>query len=858
VMAAHRCLYVSIWHVVAVIAATVPSTWGQDDLWSLRPIHQPAQPALHPDHRQRVRTPIDRFVMARLANGGLDLSPPADRATYLRRVSLDLIGLLPTPIEVQEFLRDSRTDACERTVDRLLASPHYGERWGRHWLDVVRYAESNGFERNKLRDNFWRYRDYVIESFNRDKPYDQFVREQLAGDALEPGNPEYLIATGFLVAGPKNDVQTDSELQRMKRRQDEIDEFVRVTSTTLFGLTVGCGRCHDHKYDPISSRDYYGLAAVFSGLDRLDKVVASQVERERHAVRVAAAQRQVDTKNAELEETLGQVRKRLVVKRQGASAKEKVRPAVAFGRNEEPFESVYATHVRIEIKETTGSAKPCLDEFEVYGADRNRNLALVRAGARASASSVVPNNAFHQVHHLNDGLYGNAHSWVSNEQETGRVTIDLGGRKRVQLVVWGRDRTGVYKDRLAVRYRIEVSDETTERGWTTVSSSETRAPFSNAATRRRVRKGIHEKDVVAMMTPAEIARYHSLRAELMRFEEKLKTLPPLASSYVVHDQPPQTTFVLDGGDVRARGREVGPRALAAVKSLDPNLLPKGADSGPRRRLRLAEWMVDPKNPLLSRVFVNRVWQYHFGTGIVTTPNDFGFNGDRPSHPKLLDWLAVDFMQHSWSMKELHRRIVLSAVYRQGSHYNSKAAARDGANRLLWRVVPRRLEAETIRDTILQVSGQLDGALGGPSFRLFRYIDGNVPEYVLLEDPGRETWRRAVYMYNIHTFGSPLMRAFDCADAMLQVPRRVHSVTALQALSLMNNRFVFEQAELFAKRVAVAAGNRPEEQAVEAYRIALLREPTVTERQAASGFVREHGLLSLCRVLLNTNEFLYVF
>ena len=855
-MTAHRRLYA--WLAVAVMAASTPSAWGEDDLWSLRPIRQSVQPALRPDGRRRARTPIDRFVMDRLASGGLDLSPPALGAAYLRRVTLDLTGLLPTPAAVRDFVRDSRPDACERAVDRLLASPHYGERWGRHWLDVVRYAESNGFERNKLRGNFWRYRDYVIDSFNRDKPYNQFVREQLAGDALKPGNPEHLIATGFLVAGPKNDVKTDSELQRMKRRQDEIDEFVRVTSTTLFGLTVGCGRCHDHKYDPVSSRDYYGLAAVFSGLDRLDKVVASQEEKERHAARVAAAKHQVDIKNADLEKALKQARERLVVKRLAALAKGKVRPPVAFERNEEPFDPVYATHVRIVINATSGNAKPCLDELEVYGADRSQNLALARAGARASAASVVPKNDFHQIHHLNDGIYGNARSWVSNEQGTGQASIDLGGRKRVQLVVWGRDRTGIYEDRLAVRYTIQISNSSAGQGWTTVSSSETRAPFDNNAARRKSRKEIPEKDAIAVMTPEERSGYHSLRAELARLEEKFKNLPPLANSYVAHDQPPQPTFVLGGGDVRARGQEVGPRALAAVKSLDPNLLPKGEDSGPGRRLRLAQWMVDPKNPLLSRVFVNRAWQYHFGEGIVTTPNDFGFNGDRPSHPELLDWLAADFMQHGWSLKHLHRRIVLSAVYRQGSQHNAKAAARDGANRLLWRMTPRRLEAETIRDTILQVSGQLDVALGGPSFRLFRYIDGNVPEYVLLDDPGRETWRRAVYMYNIHTFDSPLMRAFDCADATLQVPRRVHSVTALQALSLMNNRFVFEQAGFFARRVTVAAGSRPEDQAVEAYRIALLREPTVKERRAAFEFVREHGLLSLCRVLLNTNEFLYVF
>jgi len=253
-----------------------------------------------------------------------------------------------------------------------------------------------------------------------------------------------------------------------------------------------------------------------------------------------------------------------------------------------------------------------------------------------------------------------------------------------------------------------------------------------------------------------------------------------------------------------------------------------------------------------------VWQFHFGAGIVTTPNDFGANGDPPSHPQLLDWLASDFIRNRWSIKRLHRMIVLSAVYRQASQPNAAGLAKDGANRLLWRMTPRRLEAEAIRDAILQVSGQLKLKLGGPSFRLFRYVDGNVPEYLRLENPGPETWRRAVYTYNIHTFDSPLMRAFDCADATIQVPKRVNSVTALQALSLMNNRFVFEQSGFFAKRVATAAGSRPQDQVTAAYRAALLRDPAVHEQKAAVEFVRQHGLLSLCRVLLNTNEFLYVY
>ena len=844
--------------VVAILAIALPVRADENDLWSLQPIRNPQLPSLKPRDRQVAQTPIDHFILARLSKAGLHLSKPASRRTLIRRLTIDLTGLLPTPKEVDDFIVDTSPLAYERVVDRLLASPRYGERWGRHWLDVVRYAESNGFERNKLRNNFWRYRDYIINAFNCDKSYAQFVREQLAGDALKPEKSEYLIATGFLVAGPKNDVKTDSKLQRMKRRQDEIDEFVRVTSTSLLGLTVGCGRCHDHMFDPITSRDYYGMAAVFSGLDRQDKVVVPSSERKQRAARVAAAKSEVEFIRTELAEILKPVRARLIAARLKALTKRNTKPKVAYERNEESFKPVFATHVRMVIQETSGNAMPGIDELEVFGADPKRNLALASNGATASASSVVANNDFHKVHHLNDGRYGNARSWISKEQGRGAATIALASRTKVQLVVWGRDRTGVYKDRLPIRYLIQIADHTVSKSWRTVSNSESRVPFNGELARRKATAKISEKEIVLALTAEERSQHKSLQAALLIAQAKLKSLPQLTTSYIAHDNKPQPTFVLARGDVRSRREKVGPRALAAVKSLNPSLLPKGQDSGPARRMRLAEWMVDSKNPLLSRVFVNRVWQYHFGSGIVTTPNDFGTNGDRPSHPKLLDWLAADFMQHGWSPKRLHRTIVLSAVYRQRSHANAQAAAIDAANRLLWRTTPRRLEAEAIRDTILQVSGQLNMTLGGPSFRLFRYIDGNVPEYVLLKKPGRESWRRAIYMFNIHTFDSPLMRAFDCADATIQVPTRGHSVTALQALSLMNNRFVFEQADLFAKRVSRAAGKQPEQPVVKAYQIALLRTPNKKELEAATEFVNKHGLFSLCRVLLNTNEFLYVY
>jgi hypothetical protein len=316
--------------------------------------------------------------------------------------------------------------------------------------------------------------------------------------------------------------------------------------------------------------------------------------------------------------------------------------------------------------------------------------------------------------------------------------------------------------------------------------------------------------------------------------------------------------VLRRGNVRARGEQIQPKALHAIKNLNPSLVVDQGDSGPKRRLRLADWIVDRRNPLTSRVFVNRLWHYHFGQGLVNTPNDFGFNGDRPSHPQLLNWLANDFMEHGWKIKRLHRMIVLSAVYRQQSAAIPQAITKDASNRLLWRMSPRRLDAESLRDAILQVSGTLSTKMEGPGFRLFEYRDGNVPDYVLLDNAGSETWRRAVYRFNIRTFQSPLMNAFDCPDASVQTPNRSRSTTALQALSLMNNRFPFDQSKQFAARVTSLVGDDPVKQAITAYRLALLRDPTESQRTAAAKFIRAHGLFSLCRVLLNTNEFLYVF
>jgi len=770
-------------------------------------------------------------------------------------VTVDLHGLPPTYEEVQAFVGDSGPDAYERLVDRLLASPRYGERWGRHWLDVVRYAETNGFERDKLRTNFWRYRDYVIQAFNRDLPYNEFVREQIAGDAFRPDDPQALIATGFLVAGPKNDVGTISELEQMTTRQDELDEIVVATGTTFLGLTVGCARCHDHKFDPITMRDYYGLTAVFSGLDRADQVTATPEERRQYEANTRPLRDRIATAKAEIEAVLQPVRAQLAEKAAAELAKtspEHDLPAVSVEYNRDTFPAVPARFVRMTVLATNSGSEPCVDEFEVYSPDVDGNIALASAGAKASASSELPGFAIHKIAHLNDGKTGNEFSWISNTAGTGWAQIELPRVVPVHRVAWGRDRNRVYSDRLPVAYRIEVSVDGME--WNVVSRSERRPKAAPAPAAK-----IPLPELLAALDPAGRSRYEALSAEVTRHESELSAIAPLPVDYRALDREPRDAYVLRRGNVRERGDKVEPTALAAVQGLSSSLRAEQGDSGPERRRRLAEWIVDPRNPLTARVIVNRVWHYHFGQGLVTTPSDFGFNGDRPSHPELLDWLAADFVAEGWRFKHLHRLLVLSTTYRQSSRIREEAAAVDGTNRLLWRMNPRRLESEAVRDAVLQTSGTLNPEIGGPSFRLFEYRDGNVPDYLLLERPGPETWRRSVYNFNTRSFHEPLMTVFDCPDPSVQTPRRERSTTALQALSLMNNPFVFEQSQRFAARIQAlpGAGDDVAEQVAAAYRLALARLPTEAERQRAEEFVRTQGLFSLCRVLLNSNEFLYV-
>jgi hypothetical protein len=634
------------------------------DWWSLQPVHRPPPPSVR--DAAWIREPLDAFVLARLEAQGLRPAPPADRVTLIRRVKFDLLGLPPTPAEIDAFVNDPSTRAYEDLIDRFLASPHYGERWGRHWLDVVRFGESQGYERDKLRDHAWRYRDYVIQSFNDDKPYPQFVKEQIAGDLLEPLTADGIVATGFLVCGPWDEVGATQQglLMRQRVREEELEDIVSAVSQTFLGLTVNCARCHNHKFDPIPTEDYYRIKAALEGVQNGDR------------------------------------------------------------------------------------------------------------------------------------------------------PIDLSESARA---------------REAERHKLE----------------------------QRVQEIEKEQKALGVSSNKPDEKQERLRKELISLNDQLKALPRPALAYAVSSKDSGPTYVLSRGDVEKKRDIVAAGGLSAIKypAADFGLKPDAPEK--QRRLKLAQWLASPENPLTARVLVNRVWQHHFGRGIVASPNDFGFNGDRPTHPELLDWLASEFTASGSRIKVLHRMILLSSTYRQSSQYNPQAAQVDADNRWLWRFAPQRLEGEVVRDTMLFVSGRLNPRLGGPSFRPFQLTVFNSNFYTLVDADEPDLNCRTVYRMQVNSAKNALLDSLDCPDPSVKAPRRSTTTTPLQALGLMNNSFVLRQARLFAERANKEAGADRHAQVALAYRLALGRRPTAREAERAEKLAADHGLESVCWVLLNASEFLYV-
>ena len=830
------------------------------DWWSLQPLSDSSPPLPEGLPAAWSQNPIDRFVYAKLVEKELQHSSPADPRTLIRRVTYDVIGLPPTPGEVADFLMacEKETNSPEQVgdqayaalVDRLLASPKYGEHWGRHWLDVVRFGESRGFERNEIINNVWPFRDYVIRSLNDDKPFDQLTQEHLAGDVVGKGKPEAEIGVAFLVCGPYDDVGNKDIVQIAQIRANTIDEIIRATGEAFLGLTVGCARCHDHKFDPIKQQDYYSLYATFGGVYHGDRAVATAEQR-----------RELEEKQAPLKQTLAEVSEQkkqleatlrsLGEQSAAATAAAWSRPAVVRQLTVETFDAVEAKQVRLVIEGTENNPQATsgyhIDEFEVWTAgDSSRNVALASAGGTAKGKCRVVKD-FAEAYSASltiDGRFGER--WLAAGPT---LTITLSEPMLIDRVVFSSDRPDAAGNSpvagFVCEYRIEVSADGVN--WTQVADSYDRQPINDQHRRQRL--------VDAILTTKHRQQLASFHTKIAKVKAELAKLTPLPSwSVGTYRQDKDPFHIFLGGNPQRKGDAVVPASLSTLSKAAGNFQLTHDTPESERRQALAQWMVAPENPLTPRVLANRLWHYHFGTGIVDTPNDFGYMGGRPTHPKLLDWLAQQLHTNAWRIKPLHKLILTSQTYRQASNTRAAAASIDGQSRWLWRFPPRRLSAEEIRDTMLQVAGKLNPKMGGPGFRLYHYWQDNVATYVPRDQYGPETYRRSVYHQNARAAPVDLMAEYDTPDCAFSSPRRASTTTPLQALTLMNHSFTIDMADAIVKRVQqddLAAAIR------QTFDLLFSRPCDDEELVSAAQFIEKHGLNAFCRAMLNTNEFVYI-
>lgn len=978
------------------------------DQWSFQPLAKAAPPK----SSRKQSNAIDGFVERKLKQNGLAASSQATKRTLLRRLHLVMHGLPPTQEQADRFLNDKSPDAWKKLVDRVLESPRYGERFARHWLDLVRFGETTGFEVNRERPNAWPYRDYVIDAFNSDKPFDQFVREQIAGDASGAD-----VATSFLVAGPYDQVKSPDINLTLMQRQDELGDIINTTGTAFMGLTLGCARCHNHKFDPITQRDYYSIQAIFAGVKHGERTLpvpegaAAQIaeldKRRNELTKKLAEFIPISTAGVVLidDKTIfaeGSSGLELLVKPEGygknpagierghkndpgtlirsanlsqgeytwwtnkpgeivgqyhpvvrgsfrvwlswgvgwsthtkdasflldvdgditttadqtqiahvnqqgfldapdkllkkalwsgfynagihellpqstiliqggktgtaitldtlllepvnsdrgkgasdangsdqAPTKPLLRPSVTARHNVEVLKPVQAKFVRFSVQ-AASSSQPCIDELQVWSGQQNVGLAT--HGTKPTASSELPGYPIHKIVHINDGKFGNSHSWISNENGAGWIQLELPKIETIDRIEWARDRSGLLVDRLATSYKIEVATKIGE--WQTVASSADRVPFK--VTKLAV---AYRFDGVS----AERAKQgQAWLAELAAANQKRQQLSQTQRVYAGVFGQPGSTHRLYRGDPLAKREEVKPDALEVIGTLQLTT----TSPEQQRRVAFAKWLTDPKHPLVARVIVNRLWQYQFGIGLVDTPSDFGANGTQPTHPELLDWLALELIKHDWSLKHIQRLILMSATWQQTSVPNEQAMAVDADTRLLWRFAPRRLEAEAIRDSMLAASGVIDFRMGGPGFSGFQVQMENVRHYFPKTKFDASDWRRMIYMTKVRQEQDSVFGAFDCPDASQVMPKRSRSTTPLQALNLLNSAFMLQQADLLSKRLAKNAKTQREQVRL-AFRYCYSRIASDEEVAEAEEFTKKHGLSQLSRALLNSNEFLFI-
>mgnify|MGYP006420845195 CR=1 FL=1 len=879
--------------------------------WSLQPLKRPAVPdiwnarkkindsvsAKHPS-RLQLRTEVDAFIQDTLTKKGLQASPEAARRTLIRRLYFDLIGLPPTPGQIEAFVSDEQPRAYERLVDHLLDSSGFGERWARHWLDVVHYADTHGYDKDKLRPNAWPYRDYVIRSFNDDKPYGRFVREQIAGDVLWPDTVDGITATGFISAGPWDYIGhaevPESKIDGKVARNMDRDDMVTSTMNTFCSVTVQCARCHNHKFDPIMQEHYYSLQSVFAALDRADRTYDADPQTAARRRELVARKESLVKEKTRLDAVVAErAGERLAPINAKLTELQKQKAAAGGAKLEFGYHSNIAKSqttvkwVQVDLGKPTPVTSVhyvgCHDTFNGIGHGFGFPLRYrIEASDDESFKSGVTTLADHtQADVPNPGT--NPLSQIAPAELKARFV-------RVTATKLA-PRQNDFIFALAELSVLTPDGSNAASGKRVTSLDSIQAPVrwqrknlvdgyyfgvtASSDIQDRIAELMNERTVILASVLGD-----KLNSQMAENEAAIKAtgiainaLPAQSKVYagMIHHGKgnfvgtganggkPRVINVLHRGNVQQPRDIVRPGTIPVIADVDWQFQLDETHNEADRRVALADWIVRRDNPLTWRSIVNRVWQYHFGRGIVDSPNDLGRMGQLPSHPELLDWLAVEFRDGGQSLKNLHRLIVTSSVYRQASTYDGTNSQIDSGNAYLWRMNRRRLTAEEVRDSVLFVSGKLDRTMYGPGFRLFVLEHPqHSPHYEYHkhdpDDPASH--RRSVYRFIGRSQPDPFMMTLDCADSSQSVPRRDETVTALQALSLLNNKFMLRMAEHFSDRLHVES-NTSTEHIRRAFQLATGRDPTVEQTVALKEYASEFGTANLCRLIFNLNEFVFV-
>ena len=871
--------------------------------WSLRPLVKPETPKIDGG-----ANPIDAFIRAKLVANGLTHSPTADPVDLARRLTYNFTGLPPTVEARDAFLADASPDAYEKLISKLLASPSYGEHWARHWLDVANYADTHGNDHDYIRPNAWPYRDYVINSFNSDKPYGRFLQEQIAGDTLFPGDPQATVALGFLAAGPWDHtlmvtIREDTVDHRIAKNLDR-DNMVSKVMSTFQSLTVHCARCHDHKFDPISQREYYSLQAVFSGVDRADRPFDRDVNVHAQRQRLLAQKRALKNPNLdkltspEAQQAVAKLERRRVLEREAWKQIEATRVistnGAAIERQQDGSWFVSGKRTDRDTYILTAQRPEMLRalrafRLEVLPDDRlpqrgpgrwdngnfhltgfrafigtqgveGRGEALVFARASADHNEGPTISATQAIDGNNDShwgihpRYGVAHEAIFELKTPAALPEDA-------ILTVLLEHQGKTRSHGIGRFRLSASDFPSAYNTSTSLPGDLNA-ILDLPTERRT---------------AEQERQLALEALRRENQIALEALPKPNLVYAVTDDfpadgntfkpptGPRPIHLLKRGDLAKPGEIVGPGTLSCLSRLSPTLSIADPSQESQRRAALARWLVEPENGLTWRSIINRVWAYHFGRGLSATPNDFGKMGSPPSHPELLDWLAIWFRDEAkGSLKALHRLIVSSETWKQ-STFLDHGLARDPDNELQWRQNRRRLTGEQVRDSVLALGGKLDRTIGGPPAIQFvhkgnqTFMPGGNPaflDYANFDHDSRAASRRAIYRFQFRTVPDPLLDALDCPDGSTPVPQRAVSTTTQHAFALLNDPFIIRQCQHIATRIATFS-KTPTEQAQAAFELILLRDATLSEVNRFGAYIERHGLANACQLLINSNEYLHL-